>query len=996
MTPERWARIKDVFADALDLGAAERAAFLDSACGGDLDLRREVDRLLAQAGATLKSPAGQILTQAPLVNAGEMLAHYRVEGKLGQGGMGSVYRAYDTRLERPVALKVLPPNQFAGPEQKERLIGEARAASALNHPNIVTVYEIGAGQGVDFIAMEFVDGRSLAQLIPPNGLPLQRGLEWAIEIAGALAQAHSAGVIHRDLKPANVMVNRSGHIKLLDFGLAQRVHFTEEESALTTAQGEISGTPAYMSPEQAEGLKADHRSDIFSFGAMLYEMLSGRQPFAGSSATSVMASVLRDEPQPLVTIPFELVKLVGRCMRKDPSRRFQHMGDIRILLEDFVQELIPPKPPAPQAVTAAPQRHGRPVWANAAIAIAVMLFASFAIWKFRPAAPAHVTAGAPEVAGTPASGSATSPPADLPASHTPGTPPDSAGAQPTDDKPLRESGAPPNYGGALHVVPLTTYPGMVRDPSFSPDGKQVAFAWNGADRPNSSIYVRVVDSAAPPLRLTTGNANDVAATWSPHGTAVAFRRTSGAPGIYMVPPLGGVEKKIADATPLGQETLAQMSWTPDGNWLAAPERSPSGATEIFLYPLHEGEKHQLTRNSSGIDQVPAISPNGRFLAFASCTYMYPCDVYVVPLDSKHFPLSGQATRITHQGSYIRGLSWERDGKHVVYAAGMETNMETQLWRVAVSPPGFPERIEVAGSQVRHPAVAPEGNHLAFTRFNRDADIWQYSIDGKPKPFISSTVFEFDPAFSPDGKRIAYCSRVSGLVEIWACDRDGSKPLQLTDQLGRGNSSPAWSPDGRTLAFDSQGSDGHTSIYVIPAAGGAPHRITPAGYDAYAPSWSRDGKWIYFGRTGEPILDIWRIPLSGGECVRVTDHGGFNASESFDGKQVYYTKEISTSLDGYRTPVYVKSLSGGAEREVVRNVEWYGFSVAPDGIYYIGNSSGSGYPLKFFDFAAADSRTLTMVPAVPFQRLTVSPDRQTFLFSTLRSLNWELALIQNYR
>jgi Tol biopolymer transport system component/predicted Ser/Thr protein kinase len=918
VTPERWARIKEIFGEAQDQMEPARAAFLDAACRSDSSLRAEVERLLAQSGATLKSPVGMLVQSAPELAAGEMVAHYRVERKLGEGGMGAAYRAFDTRLERLVALKVLA--EYSGDaDGNQRLMREARAASALNHPNIVTVYEVGSHRGLDFIAMECVEGRPLAQVIPPAGLQLKPALAYAVEIAGALAQAHAAGVVHRDLKPANIVVSGAGRIKLLDFGVAQR----------GTVEGGIGGTPAYMAPEQADGSRADERSDVFSFGAVLYEMLAGRRPYTGASQ--------RDEPPPLATVPAELAKLVSRCLRKDPARRLQHMDDVRVVLEDLLHEVsLQPEPERPVDL---PPKRRKMAWLPVLACLLAIAGVALTLLS-RHAATAR--------------------------------------------EPMR-------------IVPLTTYPGLDRDPAFSPDGKQVAFAWNGGEQNNLDIYVKVVGSGGPPLRLTTDPAADVSPAWSPDGTQIAFRRSGNQPGIYLVSPLGGAQRKVADVGPLGQETLAQMSWSPDGKWIAAPERDAQGATRIYFYPVGPGEKRRVTSNATGIDQTPAFSPDGRFLAYASCTFVYPCDVYLLDLDADYLPEKRQPRQVTHQGAYLRGLAWMPDSRTVVYAAGQEGTMDTYLWRVAIRPLGAPERMDLPGSQVRHPAVSRAGDRLAYTRFNRDADILKLELGGRIKPFVASTVFEYDPAFSPDGARVSFCSMRSGTMEIWVCDRDGGNLVQVTDRLGRSQSSPAWSPDGAWIAFESQGQDGHSAIWTVEAAGGQPHRITPAGFDAFAPGWSRDGKWIYFARSGSPRMDIWRMPSAGGASQRITDNGGFYSCESADGKSIYYTKDVSTSLTGYRTPVFVKPLAGGAEeRQVLDSVMWYGFFVAADGIYYVGDGEGGPRPLKFYDFATRRNRVLALFNATPHQRLAVSPDRKTVLFGVLKSANWDLMMVENFR
>ena len=276
MTAERWARITDLFRAALEKPAGERAAFLESACGSDAGLRRDIERLLAgEAEPSLPSPLAEFLEgSATELAPGEMLAHYRLEAKCGEGGMGAVYSAYDTLLRRKVALKMLPPDALADPDRMVRLMREARAASALNHPNIVTIYEVGSDRGVDFIAMELVSGKTLAPLIGRKGLPLRDALKHAVRIANALAAAHRAGIVHRDLKPANIMVNDAGQVKVLDFGLAKRTEVAAGEDADSTHAmepetdtGAILGTVAYMSPEQAEGKKLDARCRTFSVSA---------------------------------------------------------------------------------------------------------------------------------------------------------------------------------------------------------------------------------------------------------------------------------------------------------------------------------------------------------------------------------------------------------------------------------------------------------------------------------------------------------------------------------------------------------------------------------------------------------------------------------------------------------------------------------------------------------------------------------------------------------
>ena len=284
-----------------------------------------------------------------MIAIGQTISHYRILEKLGGGGMGVVYKAEDTRLGRTVALKVLPPERVADLNRKRRFIQEARAASALNHPNIITIYDIDEVEGVHFIAMEYVDGKTLDRLIAHHGLPVEKALAYAVEMAAALAKAHSAGIVHRDLKPTNIMVTEDGLVKVLDFGLAKLTEAApvgDVETVATagprTEEGIILGTVGYMSPEQAEGKPVDARSDIFSFGSVVYEMLAGRRAFQGETNVSTIAAILREEPKPLSqaaqNLPREVERIVKRCLRKDREHRFQTMADLKVALEELKEE----------------------------------------------------------------------------------------------------------------------------------------------------------------------------------------------------------------------------------------------------------------------------------------------------------------------------------------------------------------------------------------------------------------------------------------------------------------------------------------------------------------------------------------------------------------------------------------------------------------------------------------------------------------------------------
>jgi eukaryotic-like serine/threonine-protein kinase len=339
MSENLWQRTEDVFHRAADLPPEERAAFLSTACAGDHELRREVESLLANddpENKVLEAAVSDAAQQLPNASAssddlvGKRVGPYTIDSLIGKGGMGVVFKARDTQLNRIVALKVLPAGQFADPERKRRFLQEAQAASALNHPNIITVYGIRQEDGLDFLVMEYAPGQTLDQLIPRKGLPLKQALKYAIEIADALVAAHAARIVHRDVKPSNIIVADQGRLKVLDFGLAKQAPPVEEgDSAFTSAPitkaGMVFGTAAYMSPEQAEGKPADARSDIFAFGALLYEMVTGRRAFQGENVITILAAVINQEPPPAHTVvpdaPRELEWIIKRCLKKDPERR---------------------------------------------------------------------------------------------------------------------------------------------------------------------------------------------------------------------------------------------------------------------------------------------------------------------------------------------------------------------------------------------------------------------------------------------------------------------------------------------------------------------------------------------------------------------------------------------------------------------------------------------------------------------------------------------------
>ena len=863
---------------------------------------------------------------------GQRLLHYEIVEKLGEGGMGVVYKARDTHLDRFVAIKRLPPEKVADQERKARFVQEAKAASALNHPNIITIHDISSDAGHDFIAMEYIAGKTLDQLIGRKGLKLNDVLRYAIQIAGALAKAHAAGIVHRDLKPSNIMVTADGLVKVLDFGLAKLTERGTSESdstvtlAVMTEEGGIVGTAAYMSPEQAEGRKVDARSDIFSFGSVLYEMVTGQRAFQGDSKMSALAAILQKEPKPLgAEIPHELEKIIARCLRKDPGRRYHDMDDVRIALEDLKEESDSGR----LSTSLTPVRRRARRWVAVtvtAFAVALVIAAGWLLWQ--------------------------------------------------------------QFGGdspSPRLVQLTSYPGDEWYPTFSPDGNQVAFTWGGERGDNRDIYVKLVGEANA-LRLTTDPASDTMPAWSRDGKRIAFLRSAPerATAIYLVSPLGGAEQKIADFPAIGQ-----MSWSADGKWLAVGSRSAG----ICLAPAEGGEPRPLSNpKAPGYDIHPAFSPDGRRLAYAACNTIegYSCDVYVQDLD-RHYAPRGEPRRVTNQELSIRGLAWDRDGDSIVYSGSLVSAILLYLWRADIGTKYRAERLEVAGTGASYPSVSLAGDRLAFSRNLRNSDIWRYRSDGVQEPLITSSLNDTSPHLSPDGKRIAFESLRSGEAsEIWVSHSDGSNQVQLTTRLGRHQGTPRWSPDGRWIAFDSQGKDGHWDIWVVEASGGLPRRITVEPSDENMPSWSGDGSWVYFrsDRTGRQ--EIWRATIADGRAEQVTQNGGFTAFESADGKTLFYTKAESSPLFakvlGAGPERQVVDFVVFRAFAVVEDGIYY---------IGRGGENGQ-YPLRFLQFSTGKSHELTRLDHPTNYGLTVAPDRKTFVFTKTASFGSDLMLVENFR
>ena len=542
--------------------------------------------------------------------------------------MGVVYLAWDTELDRTVALKVLPTEIASDADRMRRFVQEAKSASALNHPNILTVHDVGRSDSIPFIVTEHVEGDTLRARVRQGPLPLLDVLNVSIQVASALAEAHRAGIIHRDIKPENVIVRADGLAKVVDFGLAKAVERetptldpeAQTEALLQTAPGLVLGTYAYMSPEQVRGVRVDERSDLFSLGVMMYEMATARAPFTGTTATDVSVSILTSDPPPLHRfapgVPIELGRIVCKALLKDAEERYQTAKD---LLADLKR--LKRAHETPQAASRRSNAGALRV-AGAVAALAALAGSVYVLVQLRRAP---------------------------------------------------ESLLPPS------VIPVTSFPGIERSPALSPDGRQVAYA-RTVERNPFDLFVQMI-GAGEPLPLTSTAAREMSPAWSPDGRFIAFIRGTGeAKGLFVIPALGGTERLLTSFVGWDANGLLPQAvdWSPDGKTIALVDK-PSGDEpwSVFLVAADTGQRRRLTTPPASIfgDSAVAFSPDGRSLAFTRIR-QHPTgfgELYRVPVTG------GDPVLLTTDSVGMHGFAWTPGGSEILFASGRP--LETKIGRI---------------------------------------------------------------------------------------------------------------------------------------------------------------------------------------------------------------------------------------------------------------------------------------------------------------------------
>jgi serine/threonine protein kinase len=826
---------------ALELDAAERAAFLDRACAGNLSLRQKVESLIvAQEQATSpvnSAEPGKVTSDSRspdlLAVIGQSIAQYKVLSLLGRGGMGEVYLAQDTRLGRKVALKLLPTSLINDEERLRRFEREARSASALSHPNVCVIHEIGETDNErPYIAMEYIEGETLRRRFARGPLTLNDAIDIARQAASALAAAHDAGVVHRDIKPENIMLRRDGYVKVLDFGLAKLTERYEAGSdseaptfhIFSTHSGLLIGTTNYLSPEQARRHEADERADIWSLGVVLYEMVTGRLPFTGDTPSHVIVAILETDPAALTQFvsgaPTELEWIVKKALRKDREQRYQTIKEFLSDLDEMKQKLNQSGASAGQQtsnVQATPvTRHSsaldsishslrRPRVSIAFFSIAMALIGLIG-WVIMQR--------------------------------------------------LRNRPAPLFQN--LEVVKLTNS-GNVADAAISPDGKYVVYVADELGK--QSLWVRHVPTASSVMIAAPGEVRYQGLSFSRDSNYIYYvRQEKDQIGtLYQIPVVGtGATRKLAS------HVDSAVTFSPDGQRLAFVRAGPSTSKIIIAGIDGSGEQELVSGEKTEGFTSPSWSPDNTMIAYAVATFN---DGFHMTLVAN--AVSGGAQKIISSRRWysIKRLSWLGDNSGLVVDASDQPYGVFQLWQISY-PDDRAERI--TNDLNNYPALGLTANAdvLVTVKSDKSTNIWLMRLNdpAHARKLISGVGNYFGVTWFPDG-RIAFSSMASGNPDIWVINSDGSGQKQLTASNGA-NYHPAVSPDGRYIAFTCF-RGGVFNICRMDADGSNQAQLTQ-GDGASFPNWSPDEQWVYYDVLASGNATLWKVRADGRDPMSLTD------------------------------------------------------------------------------------------------------------------------------
>jgi Tol biopolymer transport system component/predicted Ser/Thr protein kinase len=874
------------------------------------------------------------------------LDRFQVVRKLGSGGMGEVYLAEDPRLGRKVALKLLPQGLLADPEIRRRFSQEARAISALNHPQIVTIYDVGSAGDRDFIAMEFVDGQTLRELLVSGPLEVRRGLDLVAQAATGLAAAHENGIVHRDVKPENLMVTRNGHVKVMDFGLAKLVEkqtapllasglATVSDSAkpqVGTGTGVILGTVSYMSPEQAQGSPVDHRTDVFSLGLVLYECLTGSRPFSGKSAVDTLHAIINDEPVSVTErnpkVPPQAAEILAKALAKDPAERYQHVADLALDLKRARQaaESGISRPAIPPAAAAAPKPRPLPR-VLAGLAVAALVAGAWYLGR--------------------------------------------SGARPEG----------PSLAGVT-LTQLTSEPGYEGEPTFSPDGETIAYV---SDRTgNFEIFLKQV-SGGPDVNVTNNPADDVQPAFSPDGKQIAFVSTResrthltyenfGVPptggDIWVMPALGGNPRRIAESGNF-------PSWSADGSSLLF---TGGGAYNKAIYRVSAdgGEARkvpvQVTAGRGRFLLYPSLSPDGKWLLLQA----NPNQVVVVPSE-------GGEAKLVAAG---RRPVWASGGRSIVYSTA-EPGKNSSLWRLPFStangtPEGRGEPLTVGISPNTQATISGDQKQIAFTALEQTFNMETLPFDAEAGR-VTGEATELTAGrndiqwktFSPDGRSVVFGKG----GRIYRLDR-GQTAYPLTTDPAFVDAQPRWSPDGRSVAFERSpaAETAKVDVWLMAADGAGPRRQIEK---ARAVSWLPDSRGLVYSSTVDAYLYLFDLASRRSRKVSEEATTAPLNTVSPDGKWVVYQSSAETAItirarpiDGGKTLVVAATPGqmGSGHPMLSPSGNWFYYQVDHKNVYRV--------PGPAQDWKKAEPQKVTSFPefGLFIEDPRLSPDGKQLIYS----------------
>jgi eukaryotic-like serine/threonine-protein kinase len=894
MDPARWHEIERLYHAALARPAEAREAFLAEACADDERLRHEVEALLdtpATADGFLASPALAVAAEMashskPVVLTGLRLGIYHLQERIGVGGMGEVYRARDPRLGRDVAIKVLPRAFATDHDRLSRFEREARVLAALNHPHIAAIYgfeeaEVSgpaeAGHSVRGLVLELVEGPTLADRLSAGPLARHEALTIALQIAEALEAAHAKGIIHRDLKPANIKVTSGGVVKVLDFGLAKveamdggDLSHAPTITSMGTREGALVGTAAYMSPEQARGKAVDRRTDVWAFGCVLFEMLTGRSAFAGETLSDTIAQVLEREPdwqQLPRSTPARVRDLLRRCLHKDPEKRLSQLADARRDMEACLA--LPIRIPLLQWAS-------QPLVQSILVVVAVVA-AGLIVYELRNrdrpvpqlTKPVQVTSaiGVED--------------------HPTWSP---------DDRTLAyESNETGNWniwlapvGGGPAVNRTADHSGNDRYPSWSPDGRQLAF-WS--DRDGGGYHVMPALGGTPTKVIATpgtGQFYHSAPDWSADGTQLAgvVYTIVGSRFEQSVEIVSIVTRESRSVSlPGTEEARLDLSWSPDGQYLAYVEAGQQQSEIAHLRVIRLSDEASFIITDTGANvRRPRWSRDGRYLLYV-CNCVGPTDLW--RQRTADGSAVGEPERVT-SGLDVRDFAFSSDGSRLAYSKG---RWVSNFWRVPIledRPATWADAEQITFDQayVEFLDVSPDGQQVAYSSDRTgNQDIWVMPIGGEPVQLTMDPAPDWGPGWSPDGRQLAFYSYRTGDREIFVMPATGGPATQLTRSPGL-DAGSRWSPDGREIAFRSERT-GNSEVWVISADGTESRQITNHPASDGLASWSPDGLWLAFGSNRSGRNQIWRVPSQGGEPELLTRGPGRGPHWSRDGAHIYF-------------------------------------------------------------------------------------------------------------